>query len=128
MNEREKRDELAIKWRTEVERKVEALKEEEKKWEHIFFLCNHGMPYPNSLDVDLVKVGIDSYLDQTLMCLSCDEDGNAMISVDEIIESAIHFRTLPLNTGKAHGMWFNLSQMKALRHVLDVVIENAEKG
>jgi len=118
----------AKQWRDEVERKVEALKEEEKKWEHIFFLCNHGMPYPNSLDVDLVKVGIDPYLDEgALMCLSCDEEGNALISVDEILDSGLNFRTLPMNVGKVHGMWFNLSQMKALKHVLEVVIENAEE-
>jgi len=94
----------------------------EAKWKTIF-----KKDMGHSLSVDIPRVGIDPYLDNgTLMCLTCDKVGNAEIVVDEVIESSIAFKTLPIYTGTAYGMWFNTNQMKALRSVLDTIIENSE--
>ena len=125
MNEDDKK--MATKWEEEKKAREACRAKEEARWNSVFFTCNHTMPYPHKLDVDLVSVGIDPYLDTgILMCLSCDEDGNALISMDDTTKSGIEFRTLPLNVGKIHGLWFNRSQMEALKHVLDTILENSE--
>ena len=96
----------------------------EAKWKTIF----KKEYMKHNLSVDIPRVGIDPYLSSgTLMCLTCDEVGNALISVDEVIESGIEFTTLPIYTGSSYGMWFNTTQMKALRLVLDTIIENSEE-
>ncbi len=101
------------------------MKEQEEKWGGVF--NRYKIMAEHRLDVNLACVGIDPYLDSgTVLCLTCDEYGRAEITVDEVSNTAIEFRTLPIHIGKTHGMWFNVEQMKALRDVLDAVIENAE--
>ena len=95
----------------------------EAKWKTIF-----KKHMGHSLSVDIPRVGIDPYLETgTLMCLTCDKDGNALISVDETTKTGVEFTTLPIYTGTSYGMWFNRSQMIALKQVLSTIIENSEE-
>ncbi len=98
-------------------------KQNEKKWKVIFDNLQKEVVDELSVSIEDGK-DIDQYLDgeKTLMHISVNDKGKGWIGVDEI-DTAIVFNTLPVCD--RNGFWLNKQQMKALRSVIDVILENA---
>ncbi len=101
-------------------------KQNEKKWKVIFDDLQKEVETDLCVDIKSDKDFVDHFgSEKTAMYLSFNQVEN-LIGVDEVLYNAVRFKAFNHPVGNdEYVIWFDVKQIRALKRVLEVILENA---